>query len=47
MGLIASTIKEKLEKAFNPTQLQVIDESHKHAGHAGMAGRESGESHFR
>ena len=46
MGLIAATIKEKLEKAFNPTQLEVIDESHKHAGHAGMAGRESGESHF-
>ena len=46
MGLIAATIKEKLEKAFNPTQLQVIDESHKHAGHAGMAGREAAESHF-
>jgi len=46
MGLIAATIKEKLEKAFNPTQLQVIDESHKHAGHAGMAGREASESHF-
>ena len=46
MGLIAASIKEKLEKAFNPTQLQVIDESHKHAGHAGMAGREAAESHF-
>jgi len=46
MGLIAASIKEKLEKAFNPTQLQVIDESAKHAGHAGMAGREAAESHF-
>lgn len=46
MGLIAASIKEKLEKAFNPTQLQVIDESHKHAGHTGMAGREAAESHF-
>jgi len=54
MGLIATTIKEKLEKAFNPTQLQVIDESAKHAGHAGAQahaakhGSEpgSGESHF-
>jgi len=46
MGHIASTIKEKLTKAFNPSQLDIIDESHKHAGHAGMAGRESSESHF-
>ena len=46
MGLIAASIKEKLEKAFNPTQLQIIDESHKHAGHAGMAGKEPSESHF-
>jgi len=50
MGLIAATIKEKLEKAFNPTRLEVIDESHKHAGHAGAkahaAKYESGESHF-
>jgi len=50
MGLIAATIKEKLEKAFNPTQLQVIDESHKHAGHAGAEAHAekygSDESHF-
>ncbi len=46
MGVIAAAIKEKLEIAFNPTQLDIIDESHKHAGHAGMAGREAAESHF-
>ena len=54
MGPIAQSIKEKLEKSFNPTQLDVIDESHKHAGHAGAQahadkhGSEpgSGESHF-
>lgn len=46
MGHIAATIKEKLEKAFNPSHLGIIDESHKHAGHAGMKGRESSESHF-
>ncbi|MBL4852639.1 MAG: BolA family transcriptional regulator [Robiginitomaculum sp.] len=54
MGLIAASIKEKLEKAFNPTQLDVIDESHKHAGHAGAEAHAakygqkpgSGESHF-
>ena len=46
MGVIAAAIKEKLEKAFNPSQLDIVDESHKHAGHAGMAGREASESHF-
>ena len=28
-------IREKLSAAFNPTDLDIIDESHKHAGHAG------------
>lgn len=37
MGKITEAIKGKLTKAFNPTQLEVIDESHKHAGHAGAA----------
>jgi len=50
MGLIASNIKEKLLKSFNPSHLEVIDESHKHAGHAGAAQHAaehgSGESHF-
>lgn len=50
MGIIASSIKEKLEKTFNPTQLEVIDESHKHAHHRGAKEHEadggSAESHF-
>jgi len=50
MGIIASSIKEKLEKTFNPSQLEVIDESHKHAHHAGAqahaADGGSAESHF-
>lgn len=50
MGVIASAIKEKLTLAFNPSHLEVIDESHKHAGHAGArehaATHGSGESHF-
>ena len=50
MGIIASAIKEKLTKAFNPSHLEVIDESHKHAGHAGARAHASehgsGESHF-
>ena len=38
-------ITEKLEAALNPTSLEVINESHMHAGHAGSPG--TGESHFR
>lgn len=50
MGIIAAAIKEKLEQSFNPSQLVVVDESHKHAGHAGAAAHQaaggSAESHF-
>lgn len=50
MGTIASAIKEKLTKHFNPSHLEVIDESHKHAGHAGARAHAeehgSAESHF-
>ena len=38
---IESTLKER----FSPVRLEVIDESHLHAGHAGW--REEGETHFR
>ena len=38
-------IQEKLSRAFAPSQLDVIDESHQHAGHAGH--REGGETHYR
>ncbi|PIE07192.1 MAG: BolA family transcriptional regulator [Rhodobacterales bacterium] len=44
MGLDAE-IRVRLEAAFAPTVLEVIDESHHHAGHAGHSG--SGNSHFR
>lgn len=44
MGM-ESTIREKLEGAFAPTHLEVINESHLHAGHRGSPG--TGESHFR
>jgi BolA protein len=37
-------IEEKLRVAFAPTELAVIDESHRHAGHAGA--RPGGETHF-
>jgi len=38
-------ITEKLTKAFAPQSLDVVDESHQHAGHAGH--RPDGETHFR
>jgi BolA protein len=50
MGIIATAIKEKLTQKYTPTQLEVIDESAKHAGHAGAAAHKeaggSAESHF-
>jgi BolA protein len=44
MGIVAETIRSKLETAFQPSALHVLDESHLHAGHHGHDGR--GESHF-
>ena len=38
-------ITEKLTRAFAPARLDVVDESHQHAGHAGH--RPGGETHFR
>ncbi|ACB96986.1 BolA family protein [Beijerinckia indica] len=31
---VGDAIKAKLQEALNPVSLEVIDESHKHAGHA-------------
>jgi BolA family transcriptional regulator, general stress-responsive regulator len=42
---VAQRIREKLTSALNPTRLEVVDESHRHAGHAGA--RPGGETHFR
>ncbi len=33
--IIQNQIKEKLTAAFAPVHLEIFDESHKHAGHAG------------
>jgi BolA protein len=41
---VADTIREKLSDRFAPTRLEIIDESHRHAGHAGA--RPEGETHF-
>jgi BolA protein len=41
---VADTIREKLNARFAPTRLEIVDESHRHAGHAGA--RPEGETHF-
>jgi BolA protein len=41
---VAATIEEKLTRALLPVRLDVVDESHHHAGHAGA--HPEGESHF-
>jgi BolA protein len=38
-------IAQKLTAAFAPQHLDVVDESHQHAGHAGS--RPGGETHYR
>lgn len=42
---MAHRIREKLTTALNPDRLEIVDESHRHAGHAGA--RPGGETHFR
>lgn len=42
---VSESIHQKLTQALSPERLEVVDESHLHAGHAGA--REGGESHFR
>src|ERR1700761_7565345 len=44
MGAIFDAIQEKLTDSFAPTRLEVVDDSARHAGHAGAA--PGGESHF-
>lgn len=41
---VATAIENKLKARFDPTHLAIVDESHKHRGHAGA--RPEGESHF-
>jgi len=44
MGAISETIRNKLTVAFDPSRLEVEDDSARHHGHAGA--RPGGESHF-
>jgi BolA family transcriptional regulator, general stress-responsive regulator len=41
---IEAEIRERLQAAFKPQELDVVNDSHRHAGHSGDDG--SGESHF-
>ena len=41
-----SGFQELLETAFKPTLLEVVDESAKHAKHAGRNGLPPGETHY-
>jgi BolA protein len=45
MAGVAQEIEARLAAAFRPGRLEVVNDSHRHAGHAGDDG--SGESHFR
>jgi BolA family transcriptional regulator, general stress-responsive regulator len=42
---VEASIREKLLQALQPTRLDVVNESHLHAGHRNSPG--TGESHFR
>ena len=44
MGAVADRLKAKLERDFEPQRLEIVDDSSRHAGHAGS--RPGGESHF-
>ncbi len=41
---VADEITEKLQQAFDPKELLVVDDSESHRGHAGY--QEGGQSHF-
>ena len=45
MMSVQETIRTKLEAAFSPVELRIVDESRLHEGHAGA--HPGGESHFR
>jgi BolA protein len=43
-GVVAARLRAKLDAALAPTRLEIRDDSHRHAGHAGA--RPGGETHF-
>lgn len=41
---VADEMRNKLQTAFDPKHLEIVDDSEKHRGHAGY--QEGGQSHF-
>ncbi len=41
---VAEIIKDKLNQALKPVRLDIVDDSHRHAGHVGA--KDGGETHF-
>ena len=48
-GSVANSIRRKLQAAFSPLSLDIVDDSARHAGHAGAIRTDGsrGETHFR
>ncbi len=44
MGPVAERLRDKLQQGFEPEQLEITDDSARHAGHRGAS--PEGESHF-
>jgi len=44
-GITADAVRARLQELLTPTRLEVVDESYKHAGHAGADGSGFG-THF-
>lgn len=42
-GARLERLTQRLDRAFEPSQIEVVDDSHRHAGHAGAA---DGRGHF-
>ncbi|WGF87325.1 BolA family protein [Marinivivus vitaminiproducens] len=42
---VQTELRRAIETSIAPARLDIVDESHRHAGHAGS--REAGETHFR
>ena len=44
MGSVTDNLRSKLQEGFSPQRLDIVDDSARHAGHAGAG--PDGESHF-
>jgi stress-induced morphogen len=47
IGKRYQAIQQTITNQFQPTHLEIIDESHKHSSHAAMKGLNATETHFR